>query len=197
MCCAVSLDDQSVSVARHVPIPKLRSREQFVCADLPSLLSGRLLCNSALITINGDARRSTTDALLFCAMRCFSTALFLVVAACGPAPSVEDRPTVVTRGLGSWQGQGDQTIGIVSESGRLRVRWETSRPGSGATGRFRLALHSAVSGRPIQLIADVAGEAHGTVDVAEDPRPYNFMVESANLVWSFTVEEIVTVPSKP
>jgi hypothetical protein len=30
-------------------------------------------------------------------------------------------------------------------------------------------------------------------EVADDPRPYNFMVDSENVDWSFTVEEIVGV----
>jgi hypothetical protein len=103
----------------------------------------------------------------------------------------------VVRDLGAWQGRGSQTIGVVSESGRLRVRWETRNETTPGSGTFRLSLHSAVSGRPIQLLADSRGESHGAAEVIEDPRPYHFMVESTNLDWSFSVEEIVAASPKP
>ena len=102
----------------------------------------------------------------------------------------------VTRSLGSWQGRGSQTIGIVSESGRLKVSWEAVNERPAGTGTFRLTLHSAVSGRPIQLIADHRGTGRDSADVSDDPRPYNLQVESANLDWSITVEEVVASPSR-
>jgi hypothetical protein len=49
----------------------------------------------------------------------------------------------------------------------------------------------------LQLIVDTRGEGSGSADVAEDPRPYNLMVDSTDLDWSFTVEEIVAAPSTP
>jgi hypothetical protein len=118
--------------------------------------------------------------------------LLLTLSGCHEAPAHSPDRTAVTRPLGSWRGRGNQTVGVVSESGRLRVTWQTSNESAGA-GRFRLALHSAVSGRPIQLLADQRGESSGLAEVADDPRPYNFMVDSENVDWSFTVEEIVGV----
>jgi hypothetical protein len=88
-------------------------------------------------------------------------------------------------------------VGIVSESGRLQIRWHTRNEQPRGTGTFRLALHSAVSGRPIELIADDRGESAGAREIADDPRPYNLMVESANLDWSFSVEEVVAAPAPP
>jgi hypothetical protein len=100
----------------------------------------------------------------------------------------------VTRPLGTFSGRGDRTIGVVSDSGWLRVTWETRELPTGA-GRFRLSLHSGVSGRPIELITDERGPGRGAREVTDDPRPYNLMVESANLEWSFSVEEIVAAPA--
>ena len=120
--------------------------------------------------------------------------------ACGCAdtsPSPAPQTVAITRSLGSWQGRGSQTIGIVSESGRLRVTWEARDEEPRGTGTFRLALHSAVSGRPIQLLVDHRGEGRGSADVADDPRPYNLMVESKNVEWSFSVEEIVAGARAP
>lgn len=118
--------------------------------------------------------------------------LLALVACRQPPPAAEMRGTVI-RPLGSWQGSGSQTIGVVSESGRLRVTWEAKNERDSG-GTFRLALHSAVSGRPLQTIVDLRGEGRGSADVADDPRPYNFMVESANMDWSFSVEELVAGP---
>jgi hypothetical protein len=129
----------------------------------------------------------------------FITLLFaLTAAACRGEPPQEPQAVAVTRPLGTWQGRGDRTIGIVSESGRLRITWETRNEHPTGSGTFRLALHSAVSGRPIELIADERGVGNGSRSVADDPRPYNLMVESANLDWSFSVEEIVAArPARP
>jgi hypothetical protein len=77
------------------------------------------------------------------------------------------------------------------------VTWETRNEQPPGSGTFRLALHSGVSGRPIELITDQRGEAKGTREVTDDPRPYNLMVDSANLDWAFTVEEIVSARVRP
>ena len=58
-------------------------------------------------------------------------------------------------------------------------------------GSFRLTVHSAVSGRPLQVIADHLGAGGATVDFADDPRPYNLMVDAAGVEWTISVEEIV------
>ena len=121
--------------------------------------------------------------------------LSLLTISCSNAPSPPPSHVAVTRALGTFSGRGDQSLGVVSESGRLRITWETSNEQPAGTGRFRLALHSGVSGRPIELIADERGPGRGTREVSDDPRPYNLMVESANLDWTFSVEEVVAVPA--
>ena len=121
--------------------------------------------------------------------------LLLALLGCGRSEPVSSPTHVaVTRSLGTFSGRGNQTIGVVSESGRLRVTWETRNESPPGTGTFRLALHSGVSGRPIELITDARGATKGTHEVTDDPRPYNLMVDSANLEWSFSVEEIVAAP---
>ena len=70
------------------------------------------------------------------------------------------------------------------------MRWAT-KEGPTPGGFFRLTVHSAVSGRPLQVIVDHQGAGGATVDFADDPRPYNLMVESAGVEWSIAVEEIV------
>ena len=119
----------------------------------------------------------------------------VLVSCAGPSPEPRQDNVAVVRSLGTFSGHGSQTIGIVSESGWLRVTWRTRNEAPAGRGTFKLALHSGVSGRPIALIAEERGEGEGTWEVEDDPRPYNLMVDSANVDWSFTVEEIVAAPS--
>ena len=124
-------------------------------------------------------------------------ALLIAVAGCNKPPPAAPSHTAVTRSLGTFQGRGSQTIGVVSDSGRLRVSWQTKSVRAAGSGNFHLALHSAVSGRPLQVIVDTRGEGSGSADIAEDPRPFNFMVDSENLDWTITVDEIIAVPATP
>ena len=118
--------------------------------------------------------------------------LVLLSASCeSGSPPERAQPIAMVRSLGTFSGRGSQTIGVVSESGRLRISWDTRNESPPGSGTFRLALHSGVSGRPIALIVDARGITKGTREVEDDPRPYNLMVDSANVDWTFTVEEVV------
>jgi hypothetical protein len=123
-------------------------------------------------------------------------AAVVVFAACSSSPAPPAPNVAAIRPLGTFSGRGNQTIGVVSESGWLRVAWRTHSEHPPGTGTFRLSLHSGVSGRPIELITDERGAGEGRREVADDPRPYNLMVESANLEWTFSVEEIVAAPPR-
>jgi hypothetical protein len=124
-------------------------------------------------------------------------AIGVLLPACGgrPAAPAEER-VAVTRPVGSWQGRGNSTIGVVSDSGRFHIDWEARNEQPAGAGTFRLAVHSAVSGRPIQLIAEQRGEGRGSADFQDDPRPYNLMIDSAHIDWSVSVEEVV-VATRP
>jgi len=116
-----------------------------------------------------------------------------LLAACkSPAPA---QPANVAsyRLAGSWQGKGDMTLGDVNSEGQFRLRWETHGEDPKGAGRFRLTIRSGVSGRTLQIAADHKGEGSGVVDFADSPRTYDFLVESANVLWSFTVEDVVPV----
>jgi hypothetical protein len=109
----------------------------------------------------------------------------------------EDRPrtrtpTVVWRRLGTWSGHGSmQTDPFISDTGSLRLRWETSREALPGTGTFRVTLHSDVSGRSLLVAVDVRGVGRDTTYVTEDPRPFFLAVESANLDWTVEADEAV------
>ena len=122
--------------------------------------------------------------------------LALLGVSCGPEAPSPALTVAAARALGTWEGRGNQTIGFTSESGRFTVTWQTRNEHPPGTGTFRLVAHSAVSGRPIQPIADHRGVGSGTTNVDDDPRPYNLMVESSNVDWTISVEDIVAAPAR-
>lgn len=116
-------------------------------------------------------------------------------AACGAPAPPPSGPTTVVRPLGAWQGSGTRTMGDVnSTSGRFRIHWEAREDAPGVKGRFTLTVRSAVSGRPLEVVADHEGNGQGAVDFSDDPRVYDFLVESTGVQWSFRVEETYTQP---
>lgn len=86
------------------------------------------------------------------------------------------------------------TVGdVVNTAGHFLITWEVKNeraPG----GRFRLTVQSGVSGRALKTVVDHAGEGRGVVEFQDDPRVYQFLVESSNVDWSFSVDEIVAAP---
>ena len=127
-------------------------------------------------------------------MRTATIALALLAMACGAPPKPADaKAGVFWRPLGTWSGRGNtQTPSFTSDSGSLRVRWETHGETSPNTGEFRLTAQSAISGRPIKVAVDQHGAGRGTGYVDDDPHVFYMLVESANLDWSFSVDEAFT-----
>ena len=126
----------------------------------------------------------------------------LAGSACGPRadakPQAPAKQSVLWRPLGSWSGRGSlQTESFTSETGALRVRWQTTpekaEPAE-PSGVFRLNAHSAISGRLLQPVVDQAGVGSGVGYVQQDPHVFYVVVESNQLNWTFTVEEAVGYP---
>ncbi len=114
--------------------------------------------------------------------------LAMVFPACAAAPEPPTpaaSPTAV-RQLGSWTGTGNTTLGFVSESGSFRINWKTASQSSGE-GEFLLTLRSGISGRPLKVIASHTGS--GSVEFGDDPRIYEFLVESSGVEWTISVDE--------
>jgi hypothetical protein len=119
--------------------------------------------------------------------------LVMALADCGRREEPSPPPVPVIVQMGKWEGTGSQTLGLVSQSGRFRLRWQT-RPEPGhdaAGGRFKLTVHSGVSGRPLQEVTDQRGPGEGAYNVEDDPRPFNLMVYSEGLVWTIVADEVV------
>jgi outer membrane biogenesis lipoprotein LolB len=114
------------------------------------------------------------------------------LTACAGAPEKSAAPAkaaVPPRRLGSWTGSGNTTLGFTSESGSFRVDWRTRDLDAQRPGTFELTLRSGISGRPLQVIADHEGSGWGAVDFGDDPRLYEFLVESNGVEWSIAVHE--------
>jgi hypothetical protein len=115
-----------------------------------------------------------------------------------PAAPGDKAPLVGWRPLGSWSGRGNaQTESFNSESGQLRIEWETKNEASPGAGRFKVAAQSAVSGRPIALAVEHQGAGRGTAYVTDDPHLFDLVIESSGVDWSVIVEESVTGPASP
>jgi hypothetical protein len=121
-------------------------------------------------------------------------AVLVVSSGCRQAPRPQaPNAEVAWRRLGSWSGVGSlQTESFESGTGSLRVQWKTTNEAVPGGGSFRLAFHSSISGRELQLAVDRKGVGADTAYVQQDPHVFFAKVESANLEWSFTVDEAVT-----
>ena len=123
-------------------------------------------------------------------MRFGPLAVLTAAIACGTAPEpARETPASVSRELGAWTGTGNSTLGFVSESGSFRITWKTKNQDDARPGAFQLTLRSGISGRPLQVIADQHGTGGGSAEFGDDPRLYEFLVESAGVEWSVSVQE--------
>jgi hypothetical protein len=117
----------------------------------------------------------------------------LLTSACGtPPPLPRPKEVVVWKSLGEWSGRGNaQTESFIGLTGALRMHWRTKNEAPKGAGTFKLILQSAISGRDLQQPVDEKGLGEGTAYMADDPRAFQITVQSANLDWTFTVEEAV------
>jgi len=123
----------------------------------------------------------------------------LLLALCVPACREGVKPDsgrqvapagLVWRTVGSWSGHGNGQTGSFSvETGALRIRWEARAANPGDSSSFKMWLHSAISGRPLQVVVDHKGPGHDVAYIEDDPRVSYFLVESGTLDWSVTLEE--------
>ena len=121
---------------------------------------------------------------------CPALAGLVLISGCEEKPSQPQPIVAVTRVVGSWSGRGTRTVGDVpSETGRFRIVWQASNESPPGSGTFKLTLRSAISGRTIGVVVDTRGMGSGTAEYDEGPRTYDFLVESANVDWTFRVEE--------
>jgi outer membrane biogenesis lipoprotein LolB len=119
-----------------------------------------------------------------------------VALLCAPActahqetAAVEKTADSTPRQLGSWKGTGSTTLGFVSESGSFRINWMTRTENPKSPGSFQLTLRSGISGRPLKVITDHRGAGAGSEEFGDDPRMYEFLVDSSGIEWTISVVE--------
>jgi len=90
----------------------------------------------------------------------------------------------------SWSGHGNiQTDSFEMEAGNWRVKWETHNAKDPQAGVFRVDVHSAISGRPLETAVEHRGDGRDIAYIDEDPRVFFLVIDSKDLEWSVTVEE--------
>src|SRR5262245_4320372 len=105
---------------------------------------------------------------------------------------------VIWRTVGSWSGRGNVQTGSFSvETGAMRIKWETRNETPPGSGAFRLSLHSAISGRPLQVAVDQKGVGKDTIYIEDDPRVSYLVVDSHDIDWAVTLEEAVPGAVEP
>ena len=116
-----------------------------------------------------------------------------IVSAYWPRPKAEPkvlamgwRPIISQSGVGN-----AQTESFNIDTGQWRIKWMAeSEDGQGSTeGKFRVDVHSSVSGRFMSVAVDQQGAGDGIAYVAEEPRPFFLSIESRGLAWTVQVEE--------
>ena len=119
-------------------------------------------------------------------------------ASCANQMPAAQTDAVLWRKLGTWSGRGSiQTEPFISETGSLRLRWETNHEAVPGMGVFRVTVHSDVSGRSLVLAVDARGVGSDVAYVSEDPRPFFLVIDSANLDWTLTADEGVAATIAP
>lgn len=112
-----------------------------------------------------------------------------------PQPQVETAPKELAMG---WRpiifeaGRGSkQTESFSIDTGQWRIKWSAAAEQDAAPGadEFRVGVHSAVSGRLMNVAIDHPGAGEGIAYVAEEPRPFFLSIESAGLEWTVQIEE--------
>lgn len=119
-----------------------------------------------------------------------------LLASCSPSPEPPaGRDIIVWHTLGSWSGDGLlQTDPFESDTGVLRVNWETRSKAAPSEGTLRISVHSAVSGRHLARIVDHRGAGRDTAYLNEDPRGFYLVIESVGVDWAVEVAE--GIPAK-
>jgi hypothetical protein len=121
----------------------------------------------------------------------FVPVLLVFLTACRSDPPQPAPSTATWRAVQSWSGHGSiQLETFAIETGIWRAHWETWNESPTGQGRFKVTAHSGDSGRVIAEIADHMGVGRGTATVTEAPRRYYLTVESANVDWTISAEEL-------
>jgi hypothetical protein len=129
-------------------------------------------------------------------------AILLAVAMCAiaacrehSAPK-EKHERILWKPIAQWSGHGRmQSDSFEMETTGWRIKWDTHNPKDSKAGDFRIDVHSAISGRPLQTAVEHHGDGEDIAYVDEDPRVFFLVIDSKDLNWSITVEEPLVADS--
>ena len=115
----------------------------------------------------------------------------LAIGGCGPpSKPAQIQPTIGWRPVASWSGRGNtQTDSFSMGSGQWRIRWAATDQQPSDSGKFRVIVHSTVSGRFVEVAVEHHGTGSGLAYVSEDPRSFFLEIESSGVDWKVAVEE--------
>jgi len=115
---------------------------------------------------------------------------------CNSTPKAASRRETIWRPVGTWSGRAQlQTESWPGDTGAMRIRWTTTH--AAAAGVFKLTIHSAISGRPMEVVVEHEGDGNGTAYFSDDPRVFFAVVDAKDLEWTFTIDEPVDVIITP
>ena len=118
------------------------------------------------------------------------------LSGCQQKPAPVGRKETIWRQVGTWTGKNRlQTESWPSDTGAMRIRWRTTH--GAPDSNFQLTIHSAISGRPMQVVVEQTGDGDGTAYFSDDPRVFFAVVDASHLDWTFTIEEPVDVIITP
>ena len=162
--------------------------------------------------------RTTNRWLLAAILLLAAVASFLGVYRSRPQTEVAPKTFAMGwRPVASQSGHGSaQTESFHIETGQWRIKWAATLEADAGSARstesqatpseteqvspaneFRLAVHSAVSGRFMAMAVDHQGPGSGVAYVAEEPRPFFLVIQSEDHHWTVEVEEGLGGEQKP
>jgi hypothetical protein len=124
-------------------------------------------------------------------MRIFVLIAVLTMASCQAQPqAAPNKAALGWLPIETWSGTGNsQTDSFYIGSGQWRIKWATSNEQIPGKGKFRVTVHSLVSGRFVVVAVDRQGVGSDIAYVAEDPRQFFLLIESSGVDWKVSVEE--------
>lgn len=115
-----------------------------------------------------------------------------MIAGCGSTPKPPgNRPPAVWRSVRTWSGRGNaQTDSFEIGFEQCRIRWEARDETFPGAAKLRVTVNSSVSGRDLAVVVDHQGVGHDIAYVSVDPHYSYLVIESSDVYWSVTVEEL-------
>lgn len=116
--------------------------------------------------------------------------------AAGSAQAAKPATEVIWEHLGQWSGKSSvQTESFTGETGAFRIKWEAKADKNSPDASFLLTIHSAISGRPLQVAVDLKGSGADVAYVNEDPRVFFAVIDAKDTEWSFSIDEAIGTKS--